>query len=114
MRKLCAHCAGRKDPTDQELAWLRAAGVEGVTSVPAAAGCDHCHGTGYKGRFVVAEVHELDDAFRDLATEGAPVSALKAYALAKGVQPLVRRAARHVLASVTTLDEVKRVVGRPE
>jgi general secretion pathway protein E len=113
MRKLCPYCAATRSPSGEEGAWLAAARVAGVERIADARGCAECHGTGYKGRFVVAEVHEIDDAFRDLATEGAPVSALKAHTVARGVEPLVTRAARHVMAGVTTLGEVRRVVGRP-
>jgi general secretion pathway protein E len=87
--------------------------VPGVEQITDAKGCSECHGTGYRGRFVVAEVHEVDDVLRDLATEGAPLSALKAHTVARGVAPLVTRAAACVAAGLTTLDEVRRVVGRP-
>jgi general secretion pathway protein E len=114
MRRLCTHCASMRPAKADEQAWLQSAGVEGVHQVADAHGCTECHGTGYKGRFVVAEVHEIDDAFRDLATEGAPVSALKGHTTARGVKPLITRAAQHVVAGTTTFEEVRRVVGRPQ
>jgi general secretion pathway protein E len=113
MRRLCPHCAVARASTASEQAWLAAAGVPGVEQITDAKGCSECHGTGYRGRFVVAEVHEVDDVLRDLATEGAPLSALKAHTVARGVAPLVTRAAACVAAGLTTLDEVRRVVGRP-
>jgi general secretion pathway protein E len=112
MRRLCPHCAVQRAASDEERAWLESAGAVGVRQLLQAQGCEQCHGTGYKGRFVLAEVHEIDDAFRDLATEGAPVSALKAHTLARGIEPLLVRAARRVAEGATTLDEVRRVVGR--
>jgi general secretion pathway protein E len=112
MRRICPHCAKARPATAVERAWLESAMAD-VDRVADASGCGECHGTGYKGRFVVAEVHEIDDAMRDLATEGAPVSALKAHTLSRGVEPLIARAAHHVAAGLTTLDEVRRVVGRP-
>jgi general secretion pathway protein E len=113
MRRLCSHCVATRKATAEERTWLQTAGAHEVERVADAHGCTECHSTGYKGRFVVAEVHEINDAFRDLATEGAPVSALKAHTLARGVEPLVTRAAQHVRQGLTTLDEVRRVVGRP-
>ena len=76
-----------------------------------AVGCEHCHGAGYRGRFVVAEVHAVDDGLRDLVTEGAPLSELKAYADKQGVVSLSVLSAKHVVAAKTSLEEVKRVVG---
>ena len=113
MRQLCSHCAATRQATDAEREWLAKAGVPDVPAMAIAAGCSQCHGTGYKGRFVVAEVHEIDDAGRDLVTGDAPLSLLKAHAQAQGVEPLVTRAARYVAAGRTTVDEVRRVVGGP-
>ncbi len=113
MRQLCGHCAATRQATAAECEWLANAGVADVSSVAMAPGCAACHGTGYKGRFVVAEVHEIDDAARDLVTQDAPVSQLKAHAQAQGVEPLVLRAARYVASGRTTVEEVRRVVGGP-
>jgi general secretion pathway protein E len=114
MRRLCVRCTTMEPAGETDRAWLSVVGVNAPSQLPRAVGCDDCHATGYKGRFVVAEVHQIDDTFRDLATEGAPLSSLKAHGLSKGVQPLLRRAAQHVLAGATTLEEARRVVGRVE
>jgi general secretion pathway protein E len=111
VRGLCARCAGQRDATEREREWLESMGQAGVGSVPAAAGCEHCHGAGYKGRFVIAEVHLVDDVLRDHVTEGSPVSALRKYAQDRGVEPLAVQAARHVVQGRTTFEEIKRVVG---
>ena len=113
MRRLCPHCRVPRAPTEQESRWLALAGLSDAAQVAAAAGCTECHGTGFKGRFVVAEVHEIDDAVRDLVTEGAPLSALKARAREQGVVSLATRGAKHVAAGETTVEEVRRVVGEP-
>ena len=111
VRRLCEHCAGARPPTDRERQWLQTMGHATVSTVPLALGCDRCSGSGYKGRFVLAEVHVVDDVLRDHVTEGSPVSALRKHGVDQGVEPLTRQAARHVLADRTTLEEVKRVVG---
>jgi general secretion pathway protein E len=74
-------------------------------------GCDHCRHTGYKGRFIIAEVHCIDDELRDHITEGAPLSTLKTHATKQGVLPLLAQAAAHVVAGHTTIEEIRRVVG---
>ena len=111
VRQLCEHCAGRRDPTEREREWLVSAGQSQAHVVPRAIGCSHCGGTGYRGRFVVAEVHVVDDVLRDRVTEGAPVSALRRHGVEQGVEALAVQAARHVAQGATTLEEVKRVVG---
>jgi general secretion pathway protein E len=111
MRRVCLHCAGTRSPVDAERAWLQHMGQEPAARVPQSTGCSQCHGGGYKGRFVVAEVHLVDDVLRDRVTEGAPLSAIKTHARERGVESLSVQAARHVVEGNTTLEEVKRVVG---
>lgn len=119
MRRVCPACVGQRAPTIREAAWLQQHAAVPMT-VPMAVGCSACRATGYKGRFVVAEVHVIDDVFRDHVTEGAPVSVLKQHAYAcraqsggleRQVESLVAQALRRVLAGETCLEEVKRVVG---
>ncbi len=112
VRRLCAQCVGTRPPSDKERAWLQGLGLGDVqASMPHAAGCKACGGTGYQGRLVLAEVHAIDDGFRDLVTNGMPVSALREHVAKSGVQSLATQSARMVLSGVTTPEEIKRVVG---
>ena len=111
VRQLCELCAGRRDGTQRELDWLATMRQVGAKTVPCATGCSQCGGTGYRGRFVVAEVHVVDDMLRDHVTEGAPLSVLRRHGTEQGVEPLTVQAARQVAHGRTTLEEVKRVVG---
>jgi len=111
VRRLCPHCAGTRAATPREQRWLHEMGEGAVDAVPHAIGCEACHGTGYHGRLVIAEVHVVDDGFRDMVTGNAPVSALREHVAASGVQSLGVQAARMVVAGITTAEEIKRVVG---
>jgi general secretion pathway protein E len=111
LRQLCPRCVGERPATDSERAWLDRAGLAGCERLAHPQGCADCHGTGYKGRFVLAEVHGIDDELRDQVTGGAPLMQLKAHAAAQGVVPLWQQAARQVVLGRTSAEEVKRVVG---
>jgi general secretion pathway protein E len=111
VRGVCPHCVGARPATDAEKVWLGRMAQPQAIEVPQATGCAQCHGAGYKGRFVVAEVHLVDDVLRDHVTEGAPLSTIKTHARERGVEPLLVQAARHVVEGRTTLEEIKRVVG---
>jgi general secretion pathway protein E len=112
VRRLCQHCHGSREATEREQRWLHGLGLEARREgVPRAVGCKLCHGSGYQGRSVIAEVHTIDDGIRDLVTGNKPVSALREYVSASGVQSLVLQSARMVLAGATTPEEIKRVVG---
>ncbi len=112
VRRLCAHCASKRPPTEREHRWLQVCGIKDIQAfLPRAVGCRQCTGSGYHGRSVIAEVHAIDDGFRDLVAGGMPVSALREHVAASGVQSLSWQAAQMVLAGATTSEEIKRVVG---
>ncbi len=111
VRRLCPHCARRRQTTPAEAIWLAGAASGPQDDAPESAGCEQCRHTGYKGRFIIAEVHRIDDELRDHITEGAPLSTLKTHAAKQGVLPLLTQAAAHVVAGHTTIEEIRRVVG---
>jgi general secretion pathway protein E len=111
IRHLCPHCTGTRALVARERQWLDDMGAGHVDAAPVATGCERCGGSGYRGRFVLAEVHVVDDTLRDHVTENSPVSALKRHALESGVASLGVQAARKIAEGQTTLEEVKRVVG---
>jgi general secretion pathway protein E len=111
MRKLCPHCAGRRQATASEAGKLTALKLPVPCQLPVPKGCDHCRHTGYRGRFVVAEVHELSDEVRDLIVRRTSISELTKTMYRDTDSRLVAQAIAKVEQGVTTLEEVIRVVG---
>ncbi|RFO98335.1 type II/IV secretion system protein [Rhodoferax lacus] len=111
MRKLCPHCQDLRAPTDAEVQKLKALELQVPTQFPVAVGCEQCRHTGYRGRFVVAEVHVLTDAVRDLIVRQASMLELRSALYANSSARLLARSVAHVAAGHTTLEEVSRVVG---
>jgi general secretion pathway protein E len=110
MRTVCTHCARSGPPNEREARWMAETGGL-LASVPRAVGCNRCRQTGYKGRRVIAEVHTIDDGLRDLVTSSDAVGQLRAHVAEGGVATLQSQAWSWVHAGVTTLEEVKRVIG---
>ncbi|WP_161805051.1 GspE/PulE family protein [Amantichitinum ursilacus] len=111
VRHLCPLCA-RQEPIDEaQRAIFERAEINPPDTVPVAVGCDACHGYGYTGRFVLTEVHQINDDFRDLVMSNASLSALKQHFRAQQVMPLAVAGLYRVLAGETTLEELQRVVG---
>lgn len=110
VRRLCPHCAGQRDATPRERRWLESLRLDAAL-LPRPVGCSECGGAGYRGRFVIAEVHAIDDVFRDMVTGSRPVSELREHVFASGIASLSAQSARMVLAGQTTAEEIKRVVG---
>ncbi len=111
LRSLCAHCPGLRPPTAEEQTLLGQLGFCAVAHLPVALGCPHCRQSGYSGRHVVAEVHVINDAWRDVVLGGASPSVLRAQAAQRGEASLLQLAVQGVLQGRTTMEEVRRVVG---
>jgi general secretion pathway protein E len=111
VRCICPHCVSDRPAQPREQQWFLDMGHPRPGTMPLAVGCEHCAGTGYKGRRVIAEVHTIDDGFRDLVTTGAPVSALRENVYRKGVRTLSQLGADMVSRRESSAEEIKRVVG---
>ena len=112
MRRLCRTCMGERPATGDETEWLNGKGVRDLAVVPAAVGCDQCHRTGYRGRFVIAEVHQVHDDFRDRVMNNADVTEMKRTVFNAEHRPLADLAIDKVRTRETSLEELFRVVGQ--
>jgi len=111
LRRVCPCCAKRRPLSQSEKQRL---GVEQSCApheVPVAAGCDRCRGSGYRGRFVLAEIHEMSDRVRDLIVSKSSMTLLREAVYTNPEDRLLSAALRKVHEGATTLEEVLRVVG---
>jgi len=110
LRLACPQCAVESTP-DAEL--LAKSGLDGAAiagwRLVRCKGCEHCRGTGYRGRTAIAEMLVLDDEMRQLIVERQPVSRLKEVACTKGTRFLRESALDLARAGRTTLQEANRV-----
>jgi general secretion pathway protein E len=108
LRRACPQCSAPTIPSDDERREFSL-----VSDAPGhwrqAVGCDHCVGTGYRGRRAIAEVLMIDDELRDLIASRAPLSAIKAHARRRGTLGLRAAALAAARQGHTTLEEVRRV-----
>lgn len=111
LRQLCQHCHTWRILNEDEIRTLESEQLPVPEQVPQAVGCSECRSTGYKGRFVLAEVHMLNDSMRDMMVSQESMSGLRAVIHGDGSQRLVHQAMTLVAEGKTTLEEVKRVVG---
>lgn len=111
LRRACPHCMSWQPPSEVHNRQLALHGLAIPAKVPHCPGCESCRGTGYRGRFVVAEVHELTDALRDLMLQQATLTELKAALYREGDQSLLQQAVAQVASGHTTLEEIHRVIG---
>ncbi|MDR2880656.1 MAG: GspE/PulE family protein [Azoarcus sp.] len=110
LREICPHCRVAGAPTAAEQGWLQKAGIK-VREIIKGVGCARCNGTGYGARSAIAEVHTIDDPFRDLVISEAPLMQLRRYVQSSDAGSLSGLAGRWIEQGRTTPEEVRRVLG---
>ena len=109
VRKLCPEC---REPYAADGDELRDLGVpDGISQITLhrAVGCRECGDIGYKGRVAVFEVLTVTDAIATMI--GASSREVEAMAVAEGMLTLREDGVRLSVAGVTSIEEVRRVVG---
>lgn len=112
LRKLCNHCRFESQVNQFELESLGLSKdlVEGW-NISDAAGCEVCGGTGYSGRTVVAEILRVSSAVEKLLVSKADVNEITNAASKEGLVSLREAAFNKIKDGVTSVYEVKRVLG---
>ena len=110
VRKLCS-CRVQHALTMEERDRLAASGwFSPPEAVPWPKGCDACDSTGYKGRLGIYELLVIDDSIRGILRGGYKPDLVKAAARAAGMRRMQEDAIEKLQASVTTLEEIARVI----
>ncbi|MDR7521008.1 MAG: type II secretion system ATPase GspE [Armatimonadota bacterium] len=109
-RAICPRCKVAYTPPADALRRLGADAVDGNVVFYRGQGCDHCRGTGYRGRIGIFELLMITDSIRKLIVERASSTEIKAQAIREGMRTLREDAFEKVLSGVSTIDEILRVV----
>ena len=111
-RKLCAKCKEEYVPTPEALVTARFPWNDGepVPTLYKAAGCSSCAKTGYKGRMALHEVMPMSEEIERLTVEHASASTISQVAHEQGMVTLRIDGMLKVLAGLTSIDEILRVV----
>jgi general secretion pathway protein E len=105
VRRICNHCKVKQDIPEDILKKFRT----DVKEVWAGEGCEHCSGTGYRGRIGIFEVLPVGDEIRELVMQRATVKEIKDKAISLGMRTLREDGIGKVKKGITTIDEVLRV-----
>lgn len=115
-RKLCSHCAKPHSNAEHlfekhklnDLA--QRFNVENPVLLEAV-GCDHCGGTGYKGRMALLEYLRCDETIQDLPKGERFIPLARKHNAEMGFRTLLEDGLLKALKGETTIDEVLRVAG---
>lgn len=108
VRRLCPTCKEPYAPDDAERKLLGVRGDAAIT-INRPVGCGRCGHTGYEGRIGVYELMVVDETARRLIHEDASEAALSAHVFRRA-DTLASSGFRHVVAGLTSIEEVLRVV----
>jgi type IV pilus assembly protein PilB len=111
-RRLCSKCKEAYTPTAEALVAARFPWDDGqpLPELFRPAGCSVCAKTGYKGRLALHEVMVVSEEIERLAVEKASATVIENVAREQGMKTLREDGLAKVLAGVTSIDEILRVV----
>ncbi|MCY2926532.1 MAG: ATPase, T2SS/T4P/T4SS family [Planctomycetota bacterium] len=106
VRRICPQCREQYEPP----AWAR----QGLSDLPLGPmfkgkGCEACQNSGFRGRTVIAEMLEVDDATRLLIARNASAEEFRKQVSASGMRSLRAAGLARAPEGITTVDEVLRV-----
>jgi len=112
VRILCERCKGQRRLTAADVAAdprYRLLGLKAGELVGEPRGCDHCGGTGYRGRTGIFEVLEATEEVRDLIAARTPAAHIGRAAQAAGMRTMFCHGVEKCRAGLTSTAEVLRV-----
>lgn len=109
VRLLCPHCKEPHEAGQAERSLLSVAADVPLT-LYRPAGCERCKGQGYKGRTSITELLRFDKGLDDLLSRSARSPEILAHALEHGFTTMADDGLARILAGITSLEEVARVV----
>ena len=119
VRKLCPECRKEVPLEGADKAMIEAtvAEIEDKTLIPAdrsrmwkAVGCDKCNKTGYKGRMGIYEAILMNQSVEKAVQTGASDREIWQAAAGEGILTMEQDGALKILAGITTVEELERVI----
>jgi type IV pilus assembly protein PilB len=110
-RKLCPQCRRPEDIPPEALlrAGFQEEDLDGSWQPLGPIGCDHCKGTGYKGRVGIYEVMPMTDEMRQLIMRNGNSLDIAEQAQREGVRNLRQSGLVKVKGGITSLEEIEAV-----
>jgi type IV pilus assembly protein PilB len=110
-RKLCTQCKQPEDIPPEALvrAGFSEEDIDGTWQPYGPIGCDHCKGTGYKGRVGVYQVMPISDDMRQLIMRSGNALDIAEQAKKEGIRDLRQSGLIKVRQGITSLEEIEAI-----
>jgi len=111
LRRLCDNCKVRSRLSQNDIEDFRKRNIN-HTNIFKPAGCKQCDGTGYYGRIAIYDILVLDKALKtSIANNTLPIEQLRKEGDKRGKSNLQKQGLKLVVSGITSIDELKQVVG---
>jgi len=111
LRKLCNECKVPAQLTPSQIHDNQKQKVN-YSGIFQAVGCDACYGTGYRGRTAICDIWQFDEKLKDAVSHNESlISEMRKEGDKKGRSSLRKQALQKVVSGITSLEELKRVIG---
>jgi type II secretory ATPase GspE/PulE/Tfp pilus assembly ATPase PilB-like protein len=107
-RRICSKCKESYVPSEEELSFYPQLKNLKNPTFYRGKGCEKCKHSGYKGRIGLFEVLEVNQAVNELILKKALSTEIEK---AAGLKSMLDDGIEKVLKGVTTIDEIRRVIG---
>ena len=110
VRKICPYCKKEIPVNDEVRKLLEEFNIESSEmKIFQGGGCDHCKGTGYKGRTAIFELLVINENIREMIYKNASLSEIRETAINKnGMVTLKEDGVKNIIQGITTAEEVIR------
>jgi type II secretory ATPase GspE/PulE/Tfp pilus assembly ATPase PilB-like protein len=117
-RRICENCKEEMSPTSMNattIGYILGLAAEGGYEAPKGTifykgkGCDQCRGKGFKGRFALAQILEMNEQLTSAILSGSTVDQFEELALQYGMRTMFADGIQKAAEGLTTIDEVMRV-----
>jgi len=111
LRRLCSDCKKPAQLTKNQIADFRRKKID-YKHLFRAEGCELCHGTGYRGRTAIFDILVVDNELKaSIVSSDSWITELRKAGDEQGKSNLRKQGLKMVLSGVTSLEELKRVIG---
>ena len=111
LRRLCTDCKKPAQLTQSQIADFRRKKID-YKHLFRAGGCETCHKTGYRGRTAIFDMLVVDNELKaSIVSSDSWITELRKAGDEQGKSNLRKQGLKMVLSGVTSLEELKRVVG---
>ena len=111
LRQLCSNCKKPAQLTQSQIEDFRRRRID-HKNIFRANGCNKCRGTGYRGRMAIFDIMNIDDELKArIADSDLSIANLRKDGDKVGISNLRKQGLKLILSGITSLKELKRVVG---